>query len=211
MVSPQANGRSIAGRGVSSKRRSREGGLASPKRRRREGGFSLIELLLVVAILVIVGGIAIPLSGTVVGQAKADSAAAVALAALQETRARAMAERRDFELDFVAPNVIRVSRIDDGEATVVAETVLEGGQEFQLGDDVTPLAEFGADEAIHFTGTAPVMFTTDGSLIDSNGDPVNGTIHLAHDVNADSSRAVTILGATGLMQTWKWTGSGWSE
>ena len=209
MFSPQAKSWSITGRGVSPKRRSREGGLVH--RSVSEGGFSLIETLLVVAILVIVAGIAIPLSGTVVGQAKADSATAIALAALQETRARAMAERRDFELDFVAPNLIRVSRIDDGEATVVAETVLEGGQEFQLVDGVEPLAEFGADSAIYFTGVEPVKFTTDGSMIDANGDPVNGTIHVAHDVNADSSRAITILGITGLMQTWKWTGTAWQE
>ena len=192
--------------------RSRERGLVTPKRRSREGGFSLIETLLVVAILVIVGGIAIPLSTTAIRQSKIDSAGTVVLAALQDARAKAIAERRDFELDFVAPNLIRVSRIDDGEATVVAETVLEGGQQFLLPDDVTPLAEFGADSEIHFTGDLPVMFTTDGSLIDSNGDPVNGTIHVAAvGGNDESAGAVTILGATGLMQTWKWTGSGWTE
>jgi Tfp pilus assembly protein FimT len=179
----------------------------------REGGFSLIETLLVVAILVIVGGIAIPLSGTVIGQAKADSATSVVLGALQEARARAIAERRNFQLDFVAPNIIRVTRLEQPGpgTTVVAQTYLEGNQEFQLVDGVDPLGEFGADTAVDFTGTLPVMFTTDGSLIDSNGDPVNGTIHMAHDVSADSSRAVTILGVTGLMQTWKWTGTVWSE
>jgi prepilin-type N-terminal cleavage/methylation domain-containing protein len=180
-------------------------------RRFSEDGFSLLETLLVVAILVTVSAIAIPIFGTVTGQAKADSAASTALGALQEARARAMAERRDFQLEFVAPNIIRVSRIMDGVATVVAETRLEGGQEFQLRSGVTPLAEFGATTAIHFTGPAPVRFTTDGSLIDANRDPVNATIHVAHDADADSSRAVTILGITGLMQTWRRTGAAWQE
>jgi prepilin-type N-terminal cleavage/methylation domain-containing protein len=191
-------------------------------------GFSLIETLLVIAILAIVAGIAIPVSNTVIGQGKADSATSVTLAALQEARARAIAERRNFRLEFctlptppcepaaegVTPNVILVSREELAGAppTVISTTVLEGGQGFRLLEGVTPLDEFGADGEIHFTGApGPVRFTTDGSLIDSTGDPVNGTIHLANLVDVSSVRAVTILGATGLMQTWKWTGSQWHE
>ena len=196
---------------VSPKPRSGERGLVSPKPRSGERGFSLIETLLVVAILVTVAGIAIPISGTAIRQARADSASSVAMAALLEARARAIAERRDFQLEFVVPNLIRVSRIENGVGTVVAEKLLEGGQRFQLRSGVTPLAEFGATTAIHFTGAAPVKFTTDGALVDANGDPVNATIHVADDVDAGSSRAVTILGITGLMQTWRWTGTAWHE
>ena len=66
-----------------------------------------------------------------------------------------------------------------GLKTLVGEMRLEGGQEFvkYAGVSDTPDA-FGAAAAIAFTGTAPVMFTSDGSLIDSAGDVTNGTIFM---------------------------------
>ena len=170
--------------------------------------------MLVVAIIGIVTAIAIPITSSFVGQAKADSATAMALSALDGARDLAISERRNVELEFVAPDRIRVRRVEvPGPAkTLIAETRLEGGQKFKMISGVpdTPDA-FGADEEVHFTGTAPVMFTSDGSLIDSNGDVVNATIFLAREGEGDSIRAITILGVTGLIRTWKWSGTEWQE
>ena len=55
------------------------------------------------------------------------------------------------------------------------------------------------------------MFTSDGSLIDSAGDIVNGTIFVAMPNQVDTARAVTIFGVTGLTRAWKWRGRKWME
>jgi prepilin-type N-terminal cleavage/methylation domain-containing protein len=181
----------------------------------REGGFSLIELMLVVAIIAIVSGIAVPVSGNLLKGAKADSATAMALSAIEDARDRAVTERRNFQLDFVPPNRIRISRVEvpGPNKTVVAEAILENGQIFKKLPAGVPDTDdkFGADKDVNFTGTLPVMFTSDGTLIDTNGDVVNGSIFLAHDANKDSVRAITILGVTGLIRTWKWSGTKWLE
>ena len=189
-------------------------GLVSTKPRSGEGGFSLIELMLVVTVLGIVAAIAIPVSSSFIGQAKADSATAVALSAVERARDQAMAERRNFELEFVLPDRILVRRVEvpGPGKTLVAETQLENGQVFRLVPGVPDTDDaFGADSEVHFTGTAPVMFTSDGSLIDANGDVVNGSIFLAQRGQGDSIRAITILGVTGLVRTWKWSGTKWLE
>jgi hypothetical protein len=70
---------------------------------------------------------------------------------------------------------------------------------------------FGGSVATNFSGTPPVMFTSDGSLVDSNGDVVNGTVFFGVAGQPLTARAVTIFGVTGLTRTWKWRGSQWME
>jgi hypothetical protein len=48
------------------------------------------------------------------------------------------------------------------------------------------------------------MFNTDGTLIDTNGSPVNGSIFLSIFNQTGSTRAVTVLGATGRVRGYKW-------
>jgi hypothetical protein len=55
------------------------------------------------------------------------------------------------------------------------------------------------------------MFTTDGSLIDSNGDVLNAAIFIAIPNESLSARAVTIFGATGALHMWRWNGRAWVE
>lgn len=188
---------------------------------RQQEGFTLAETLVVVAIIALMSAIAIPVTADMVRRAKADSAVEVALRAISAARARAVAERRNIQLNFVDPNRIQLLREevvedDDGivttGTTLVAETRLEGGQEFLrfAGQPDTP-DMFGATTAYTFGGTAPVMFTTDGSLVDSAGDVVNGSVFFGVPDQPDTARAVTILGVSGLMQIWKWRGASWMQ
>jgi hypothetical protein len=117
-------------------------------------------------------------------------------------------------LSFVGTNIIRLSRVEvpSGLLTTVQEFSLEGGQTFLQFADIpdTPDA-FGSSGVASFTGTAPVMFTSDGSLIDSAGDVSNGTILLGNTGQETSARAITVFGATGLVRAWKWRGSKWMQ
>jgi type IV pilus assembly protein PilA len=177
-----------------------------------EHGYSLMEIMIVVCLVGIVSAMAVPVSSDFLQQRKADSGIVSAMAAITAARDRAVAERRNIQLTFVAPSTIRLSRVEvpSGVLTTVQNFQLDNGQVFQqfAGVPDTPDA-FGAAAVQSFSGTLPVMFTSDGSLIDSNGDVVNGTIFLALPNQIATARAITIFGTTGLAKAWKWRGTKW--
>lgn len=184
------------------------------KARRQDAGFTLAELLVVVALIAVGTAVAIPVTMAAVDRAKNDSAVSVTQAFIDGARDRAVAERRNIELVFEAPNTLKLERVEvpSGVKTQVGEIQLEAGQEFHKfpGLPDTPDA-FGGGSAINFSGTGPWMFTSDGSLIDSAGDISNGTIFFADPDRYDSARAMTVFGVTGLIRAWKWRGAQWSE
>ncbi len=180
---------------------------------RSPGGFTLVEMMLVVAVAAILAAMAIPVSAGFLSVARADSSVSAAVATLNMARDRSVAERRNFEVSIVDPNRIQITRDEQPAGqTLIADIALENGQQFIVFDDVpdTPDA-FGKSSAFAFTGTGPWMFTSDGSLIDSNGDVANGTIFLGVPNKTETARAVTIFGVTGMMKAWKWRGNRWFE
>jgi len=92
------------------------------------------------------------------------------------------------------------------------------GGGYDLGD--TPDEELGSAHGdIVFGGiaitpgtTATFVFTTDGFLTTTNDffHPINGTIFIGDGKNESRARAVTILGATGRVNTWRWK-NGWKS
>ena len=179
-----------------------------------DAGFTLGEVLVVAALIAVGMAVAIPVTIDMVTRAKNDSAAVVAHTFLDSARDRAIAERRNVRLTFQGPNRIVLQRIEvpSGQLTTVGEMVLENGQEFlrYSGMADTP-DKFGAGSAVQFSGVEPVMFTSDGSLIDSAGDVTNGTVFMGVPNQPETARAVTIFGVTGLLRGWKWRGTQWFQ
>jgi prepilin-type N-terminal cleavage/methylation domain-containing protein len=175
-------------------------------------GFSLIELLVVVALMATVAAIAAPITTASVNRTRSDSAVVTAGTVIEAARNRAIAERRNIQITFAAPNRITVSRVEiPGPAlTVVEDVQLSEGMSFTKFPSVpdTPDA-FGAASAVQFTGPGPVMFTSDGSLIDTNGDVVNASIFMGRGSDVMSARAFTIFGVTGYVRMWAWGGGRW--
>lgn len=181
-------------------------------------GFSMIELLLVVGIATVLAAIAVPVSSQYIKWARADSSNEATVRSIATARNRAIAERRNIELTLINPNIVRLERenIDSTGATTgkstILEVMLDNGQQFLKFSGVpdTPDA-FGNTTAITFGGTAPYMFASDGTFIDSSGDVVNGTILIGVPNQKETARAVTVFGASGLLRSWKWRGSSWVQ
>lgn len=181
---------------------------------RSERGFTAAELLVVTTLVAICAAITVPVTMTMVERAESDSTLTEVKLFMASARERAISERRNIELSFAVPGTLRLDRVEvpGGAKTRVGELQLNGGHELlrnlELGD--TPDG-FGNLSFFQFTGTAPFMFTSDGSFIDSAGDVSNGTIFFGVRDKRDSARAVTVFGVTGLIHSWRWGGAGWVE
>ena len=180
-------------------------------------GFSMVEVLMVIAIIGVLSGAAAIVSPRMVGQSKADSAVTTTLMTLRLVQERAVGERRNFDVVFTEPNRIQIYRVAVPPATgrtLMNDVRLETGQQFmqfaEVEDD-TP-DEFGDDGPLAFGVTPTTTFTSEGTFVDSSGDIVNGTIFLGHlGQDPTTARAITIFGATGLVRSWRWDGRRWAE
>ncbi len=132
-------------------------------------------------------------------------------------RGMAIAQRRSVSVIFTQPNRIQLRRQDQpGGTTDFTPVDFEGGAQFVVFPTVpdTP-SGFGNGGAIVFAGInggPPTMqFQSDGTFADTAGQPINGTIFVGILGQSATARAVTILGATGRVRPYHWTGSQWSE
>jgi prepilin-type N-terminal cleavage/methylation domain-containing protein len=178
-----------------------------------DAGFSLIEILIVVAILSTLFGLAAGITMTAVNASRAESSKTAVINMLELARNQATSERRDFQLIFTLPNKIEVVRLEiPAGSTPIASRVLENGQEFVKFTGLPDTPDlFGNATAVAFGATPTIRFTSDGSLIDSSGDVLNGSLFLGTPGQVGSARAVTIFGPSGLIRSWKWFGSAWVE
>ena len=201
--------------------------------RSNAAGFTLAELMIVVGVIGVTMVTATAVMPNMLRQSKADGSTAIVIDTFRLARDRAIGERRNMDVVFVSPNRIKIVREEIAYNSVagtwsssstassnptVMDVYLEGGQRFMYFSAMTadtpdlfgltnkPLA-FGA-----VAGPTPtIMFTSEGTLTDGSGDPINGTVFLGTGNDILSARAVTILGTTALVRAWKWDGRKWIE
>jgi hypothetical protein len=90
--------------------------------------------------------------------------------------------------------------------------ILENRVQFMLLPGVPDTPDgFGVNTAIDFGGTPTIMWLSDGTFVDTNGQPLNGTVYFGLQGQTATQRAVTILGATGRVRGYRWTGVRWVE
>ncbi|MFZ3217591.1 MAG: prepilin-type N-terminal cleavage/methylation domain-containing protein [Candidatus Acidiferrales bacterium] len=193
-------------------------------------GFSMIELSVVVAIIMIISGIAILAFLPTLQDIRFDSALRQVLDQLRQGREYALTNRRFVQITFptvaipggVQYEVVLTQRNDlpptNGSIpnVVLSSVPIQFPAEFAIisGSPDTPDA-FGNGAAIEFEGISggPVggmLFQSDGELVDGTTyQPINGTVFLGYPGKKTSGRAVTVLGGTGRVRGWKGTGSTW--
>jgi Tfp pilus assembly protein FimT len=180
-------------------------------RSKSSAGYSVIELLLTVGIMGVVSGMAMFQIGAVQPSMKGDGAMRVLIAQLNTARELSISQRRQMQVQFVSTNQIQIVRQEVPAGTTVLSNVwIEGGIQYTLVPNVpdTPDA-FGRSGAVDFGSAARILFNSDGTLIDQNGNPLNGTVFVALPNQPRSARAVTILGGTGRVRGYKWNGAHW--
>ena len=181
---------------------------------RCERGVTLIDTMVVLAVMTIIGSMATMQMVTVRRSLKGDGAMRVVMAQLVTARETAMTQRRNIEVQFLGENWLQIVRHEvPSGTTLVTNVALEGNARYSLVDGVPDIPEDsnGNATAVSFGTTPLIMFTPSGSLVDSAGAPLNGTIFLSVDGQPESARAVTVLGAVGRVLAYRWTGRAWKR
>src|SRR6185503_21363148 len=103
------------------------------RNRQPQAGFTLIEMMIVIAVGIILAGMVVPVTKGVLAGAKADSSLGATIDVLTQARDQAVAQRRNFELSFVGNNHIQVWRIEvpSGSRTQIMDIPLDNKQQFQ--------------------------------------------------------------------------------
>lgn len=187
---------------------------------RRDSGFSLLEMMIVVAITIIVAGISFISLQPMLKQSRVDAAYDTTLMALRNYRSKAITERRRYIVTFTAPSTITVSywgvAVPVNPAPVVVQTLtlpqdiqfmVQGGMPTTAATVPDGFGNGGA--AIDFgqglgAGTLNyVMFMPDGTAQDTLGNWNSGVVYLGRTSDLQSMRAVSVFGTTGRIRGWR--------
>src|SRR5438552_10400526 len=190
-----------------------------PYSNRSQRGFSLMEILIAVAIISIILGMTMLNYSTVLPNYKANSAMDQLLYQLRSARERAISHRREVQVQFVGTNQLTVTEIWLlGTAPPPTTVSFEGGAQYIILPGVPDLPapfNFGNTAPVYFGGVSggpPLMkFSTTGALVDGGNTLVNGTVFMGIPGRPSTARAISILGATGRVREYHWDGSQWQE
>jgi type II secretory pathway pseudopilin PulG len=196
----------------------RKDGIVSHKAR----GFSMLEAMAVVAIMLTALSISFVTLQPALTASRATSSYNQCFMLLRRYRQQAIDERKQYIVTFLAPNTVQVSRQDVGTPVNPAPVVITTQQmspdvNFQIvvGVPANTPDNFGnAARAIDFGqgiglgGLNYVKFMPDGSSQDVNGNLNSGVLYIAIAGNLYSSRAISVMGATGRVRGWQLVNQG---
>jgi prepilin-type N-terminal cleavage/methylation domain-containing protein len=179
---------------------------------RSERGFSILEILFAIAIMAVVTGMSVFQLGSAQPWLKGDGAMRALLGQMRTARELAIAQRRCIRVLFVNSGTVQLVReeVPGPATTVVGETTFEGGVIYSLVDGLpdTPDA-FGNPASIAFGALNTIKFSPDGTLMNQDGQVINGTVFIAIPTEVRSARALTVLGSTGRIRSYRWDGNSW--
>jgi len=203
------------------------------KSKRREEGFSLVEAMVAVGIMLTVMAFAMVQSFGSIESYRVNAAMDIIVSQMRVARQLAISQRRNVTVSFTTgstPQKITYQVVADyGTNLATADTYQPLAVTIPIPPQVsftqvsgvpdTPMA-FGTCSGAGICvggvsgGPAVMQFTSLGQFTDSTGvNTLNGTIFLALPGQVNTARAVTIMGGTGRVREYTYTGStgGWIE
>lgn len=182
---------------------------------RRTQGFSLIELMIVIAIFLAASAMAVLGLRPALQQARVANAYNITLAAMRQARDISVAQRQIYYVTFnnaVVPSTISITQGSTGIVTATYALPSDVGFTALAGLPLSPKTPDGFgngglaidfDQGIAGGAKNMVYFYPDGSGEDVLGNINNGVVYLARLGDLYSSRAITLWGATGRMRGWR--------
>jgi prepilin-type N-terminal cleavage/methylation domain-containing protein len=200
------------------------------RQHRQERGFSLLEMMIVCALVLIVGGYSFMTLIPMLRQQRVNNAYNTTLAALRQARDNAIAQRTSYSVTFASSstsNTITVAPTFTGfqgaQSSVTYRLPTDVGfnavSGIPTGSSNTPDSFGTGSTAIDFGykasgsgagGATTLYFCPDGSSQDSTGGAgqclgnwSGGVVYVARAGDILSSRAVTLWGGTGRVRGWR--------
>jgi len=188
-----------------------------------ERGSSLVELAVATIIILTISAMAILQMWPAQQQSQATAGLDAVKSTLRLARETAISQRRTIVVEFVGTNTIKLFQMVVVAGTPPVVTMasapfltipIENTVQFMTfsGEVDTP-DKFGlptVPSGISFPGAVGnPQFQSDGTLTDSNGTPINGTVFLSVPGTTSATGAVTVMGNTGRIRAYHYTGGGW--
>jgi prepilin-type N-terminal cleavage/methylation domain-containing protein len=177
-------------------------------------GFSMVEVCIALMIAAVVAGFALINIDSMLPGMNANESMYRVVAQFRNGRELAIAQRRNIQVVFQNDNEIQLVRNDLPSGTTTLSTVtLDSRCKFLIFDGLPDSPDsFGiSSEPVSFGDTETITFLTDGTLVDDDNNPVSGTVFFGVEDNPETARAVTILGATGRVRSYRWNGEDWIQ
>jgi len=181
-------------------------------------GFSLIELLTTLAIIGIICGMSYMAFANILPGLRADSAMQVLMIQLRQAREASVDQRRNVTVTFQGTaELVTVRQNLPNGTTTLSDYILPYGMVFNVFGgvpDVPAPDNNGNGQSVNFPNCAglpcTITFQSDGSVVDGNGNPINGTVFIGKNGGQNSTaRAVALLGSTGKMKGYRYNGAVW--
>ena len=176
---------------------------------RSKQGFTFIELLVALGVLAVISGFSMMLVGPVLKARQVEMA--VRTVSLQMSRARQFSvdSRRLTRVTFISPRTITVEQrtpaSEGGIWTWVTQADLPAEMEFGVSAGVSSGPEgFGTSSAVDFSSASQVFFSPEGTAVATSGQISNGVVYVSRPQEVDTTRAVTLFGATGRIKRWRY-------
>ena len=175
-------------------------------------GFSLIELIIAASILAIASTFSMLIIGPALQARASEMASRTVSMELRRARQLSVDTRRLLRVTFTAPQTITLDQqapISEGGAwTQVSQLYLPDEMGFEIDGSVTAGPEgFATSDAINFSGLSHVYFIPDGSAVSGIGLISSGVVYVARPAEVETTRAITVFGATGRVKEWKYVPS----
>jgi prepilin-type N-terminal cleavage/methylation domain-containing protein len=208
---------------------SHSSGCRTRRDRARQAGFSLVEVMIVTAIMGVVTGIAVLTISSSRQGLIGDGAMRVVLAQMNQAKELAITQRRNMRLTFTGNNSVQIVReeVPGPTLTTLSSVPFENRLQYLRPAGVPDLTNPGnaptlnelaavaspslsTSTAVAFgNGTTQIRFAPDGTLVDQDGNTVNGTVFVALTNQTLSTRAIAIFGSTGRIRAYRWDGRNW--
>ncbi len=184
---------------------------------RKNRGFSLLEMMIVMAIGMTVAGISIMAIVPMMNENHVDQAYDTTLSVLRNYRNLAIAQSNRYIVTFTAPGTITVQlwgyAVPVSPAPVTVAT-------YQLPPDIsfgvqgifpatapdafgTGVTAIDYDQGMGLGSQNYVIFMPDGSSQDTLGNYDSGIVYMTRTNDAYRSRAITVWGTTGRIRGWR--------
>lgn len=195
--------------------------VTSSRRRDGEAAFSLLEILVVIAIMGIIASITYVAFFNALPGIRADSGMQLLEAQLRQVREVAIDQRSSISVTFQGTSELLTACAANCRTGAAAyqptDYFLPYGMVYQL-SMVAGLPNYTPDgydngQPVSFCSAAlpcVIWFQSDGSVVNATtGAYQNGTIYIGKPNQPLMARAVTCLASTGKFKGWRWNGGAW--